>query len=347
MKPKVLIIFVSMLLALTGLDSCSRARSDAAVIADVQTRIHQDSALASASINVQSSSGVVVLSGTVATDTARIAAENVARQVQGVKGVINNVQVATAAPSPAPAAAGTELKSSRQRPGPPREMPRTTKSRPDNAGTSAKTEQHSGMPVETAATPPADIAVPQPVQAAVSQPVQSLAAQVIIPEGTRLAIRLIDPIDTERNKEGDTFRASLDSPIVIDGKTVVPKYADATARLVSAKSAGRFAGSSSVVLVLSQIVIGNTAYDLETGEYAKQGASRGGRTAKVVGGTAAVGAVIGAIAGGGKGAAVGAAAGAGAGTAAQALTKGEQIKLPAESLLEFQLKAPLTVTFVT
>ena len=87
--------------------------------------------------------------------------------------------------------------------------------------------------------------------------------------------------------------------------------------------------------------------NLQTGEYAQQGASRGGRTAKVIGGTAAVGAVIGAIAGGGKGAAVGAAAGAGAGTAAQALTKGEQIKLPAESLLEFQLKAPLTVPSIS
>ena len=67
----------------------------------------------------------------------------------------------------------------------------------------------------------------------------------------------------------------------------------------------------------------------------------------IIGGGAAAGAVIGAIAGGGKGAAIGAAAGAGAGTGVQALTKGEQIKLPSETLLEFQLKAPLTVTPVS
>jgi hypothetical protein len=83
---------------------------------------------------------------------------------------------------------------------------------------------------------------------------------------------------------------------------------------------------------------------VQTGEFSKQRASRGKRSAAVIGGGAAVGAVIGAIAGGGKGAAIGAAAGAGTGTGVQALTKSQQIKLPAETLLEFQLKAPLTVT---
>ena len=258
MKTRVLIVFVSTLLALAGLGSCSRARSDAAIVADVQARIHQDNALTSASINVQSSSGVVVLSGNVATDTARIAAESAARQAQGVKGVINNVQVAAAAASQAPAAVTAEWKAPRQRPGPPREARGTAKSRADAAVQPVTTPPSAAMPAQAATTPPADVPSLQPVQATASQPAQPLPAQVTIPEGTRLTIRLIEPIDTEKNKEGDTFRASLDSPIVIAGKTVVPKYADATARLVSAKSAGRFAGSSSVVLVLSQIVVGST-----------------------------------------------------------------------------------------
>lgn len=172
----------------------------------------------------------------------------------------------------------------------------------------------------------------------------ALPKTVTIPEGTVLPIRLIDPVDTEKNKEGDTFRASLDAPILFNDKTVIPKDADVEARLVSARSAGHFAGSSAIVLVLTKIAVGKKVYPVQTGQFTKQGGSRGKRSAIMIGGGAAAGAAIGAIVGGGKGAAIGAAAGAGTGTGVQAMTKGEQIKLPAETLLEFQLKAPLTVT---
>lgn len=313
----------SMLLAFAGLVSCSHQRPDAAITADVHTRIQQDSNLAAASITVQSSSGVVVLSGKVATDVARIAAENDARQIQGVKAVINNLQVQTAAAAPAPATIQPQLPKSKPSPA---RQPRTTSTSP--APAQPATAEPSQLAAQPAATPPVPLAPPE----------------ITIPEGTKLSVRLIDPVDTEKNKEGDTFRASLDAPIVIQNKVAIPKNADVTARLVSAKSAGHFTGSSSVVVVLTKITVGGRAYDLQTGEFTKQAASRGGRTAGMIGGGAAVGAVIGAIAGGGKGAAIGAAAGAGAGTGVQALTKGAQIKLPAETLLEFELKSPVTVT---
>jgi hypothetical protein len=341
MKTKALLVVACMLLALLGLVSCARTRTDAAIIGDVQARVHEDAALASASISVQSSGGVVVLTGSVATDGARIAAENAARQTAGVKGVINNLQVETAAAAPPPPPLPEEAKAATRQPRHQRAA------RGAAAPASVAAAQPQPPPVEAQLSPPAEAASSQPAQAVAPQAPQPLPVAVTVPAGTRLIVRLIDPIDTGKNKEGDTFRASLDSPIEIDGRTVIPKYAEATARLVSAKSAGRFAGSSSVALVLTRIMVGDTSYDLQTGEYAQKGASRGSRTAKVVGGTAAIGAVIGAIAGGGKGAAVGAAAGAGAGTAAQALTKGQQIKLPAESILEFQLQSPLTVASFT
>jgi hypothetical protein len=327
---KSLVIIASMLLAIAGLVSCSRSRSDAAITADVQAKVHQDAALSATPITVQSSSGVVVLSGNVATDTARISAENDARQVKGVKNVINNLQVAVAAaPQPAPVVSEAQIPQSR---------PQTAR-----APTRPRTPRAT-VPAPAPAAPVARVEpVPPPVQAVAPPPAQPVPALVTIPAGTRLTVRLIDPVDTAKNKEGDSFRATLDSPIVIQNKTVIPKNAEATARLVSAKSAGRFKGSSSVVLVLSTISVGVRSYDLQTGEFTQQGASRGKRTAEVVGGGAAVGALIGAIAGGGKGAAVGAAAGAGAGTGVQALTKGQQIKLPAETRLEFELQAPLTV----
>ena len=321
MNTKSLVILLSMLLVVGGSTSRSRARSDADITADVQARIHADSALTAAPITIQANSGVVVLSGTVDTDAARSAAENAAKQTEGVKGVVNNLQLATVASAPKPAAVVSERRT-------PKPKPIVAKAaKPTKAAAPEKTAEPA-VPQAQAATPPA----------------QPVPLQVTIPEGTAVTVRLIDPVDTEKHKEGDTFRASLDSPIVIEDKTVIPKNADVEARLISAKSAGHFTGSSEIVLVLTKITVNGKNYEVQTGEFSKQGASRGKRSTAVIGGGAAVGAVIGAIAGGGKGAAIGAAAGAGTGTGVQALTKSQQIKLPAETLLEFQLKAPLTVT---
>ena len=95
---------------------------------------------------------------------------------------------------------------------------------------------------------------------------------------------------------------------------------------------------------LTKLIVNGRSYKLQTEEYVRQGSSRGKRTAETVGGGAAVGAIIGAVAGGGKGAAIGAATGAGAGTAVQAVTKGQQIRVPSEAVLEFQLRTPVKVS---
>ena len=167
--------------------------------------------------------------------------------------------------------------------------------------------------------------------------------RVTIPEGTRVLVRMIDAIDSEKNKLGDTFRASLEAPITVNGDVVVPKNANVEGRIVEAKSAGHFTGRSEIALELVRIVVNGRSYEIQTNQFTRAGGSRGKRTAATVGGGAALGAIIGGVAGGGKGAAIGAAAGAGAGTAVQAVTKGEQIRIPSETVLEFELTAPARV----
>jgi hypothetical protein len=328
-KKYVVLCSVCVLLLALGTIACSRARSDAQITADVQAMLNADSTLASKQISVQSDAGTVSLSGNVGSEAERNAAEKVANQVVGVKRVINNLQVVSAAAAAPPAA------SPKPSAGMPAAAVRTAK--PKRAVTT--TPQTSA---KTTAQPPTEPGTPASSAAAAVTP--PAPTPVIIPEGTAVSIRLIDPVDTAKNKEGDTFRASLDAPLVVDGKTIVPKNADVEAQLLSAKSAGHFTGSSSLVLVLTKITVDKTAYQIKTGQFTKQGASRGKRTAIVVGGGTAAGAVIGGLVGGGKGAAIGAAAGAAAGTGVQGLTKAEQIQLPSETLLEFQLTEPLTVT---
>ena len=135
----------------------------------------------------------------------------------------------------------------------------------------------------------------------------------------------------------------MESPIVADGKVIVPKDADVDGQILELKSAGHFAGRSEITLALTGLSFNGKSYEIETDQYKKESASRGKRTAETVGGGAAIGALIGGLTGGGKGAAIGAGVGAGAGTGVQAVTKGQQIQLPSETVLGFQLNAPVTV----
>ena len=167
--------------------------------------------------------------------------------------------------------------------------------------------------------------------------------KVTVPMGTRIVVRTIDEIDSSKSRVGDKFQASLEQPLYVNEMLVAPKGADVYGRLEEAKEAGHIQGRSQLKLSLTSIVINGQNVPLSTGDYEIAGKSRGANTAKKVGGGAAVGAVIGAIAGGGKGAAIGAGVGAGAGTAVQVMTKGEQVHVPSETLLEFALDQPLTL----
>lgn len=158
-----------------------------------------------------------------------------------------------------------------------------------------------------------------------------------------LSVRLVDPIDTERNHEGEPFRATLDGPITVDDQIAIPADADIKGVIVSAKQAGHYTGQSGLALELTQVSYNGHTYNLRTDQYTRQASSRSKNTAAKVGTGAAVGAVLGGIFGGGKGAAIGAASGAGVGGAAQTIQKPEPIRLPSETVINFRLQSPVTV----
>jgi YMGG-like Gly-zipper len=191
-------------------------------------------------------------------------------------------------------------------------------------------------------TSSAAAATPAPVVTALqTAPASTSGANVLIPAGTHLVVRMIDGIDSDRNKVGDSFQASLDEPLIVDSTQVAPKGTTVYGKLEQAKSAGRIEGRSELRLVLTGIVLNGSTYNMVTGDYTVQGSSRGKQTAERAGIGAGLGAVIGAIAGGGKGAAIGAGVGAGAGTAVQVMTHGQQVHVPSETVLNFSLEQPV------
>jgi hypothetical protein len=161
-----------------------------------------------------------------------------------------------------------------------------------------------------------------------------------IPTGTEITVRMIDAVDSEQTRLGQTFRASVDEPIQVNGQVVIPRGADCIVKLVEDRESGKFAGRTVLTLSLMQVLANGRMIDVTTGDVSEASGSRGARTAKVVGGTTAAGAIIGALAGGGKGAAIGAASGAALGGAAQVLTKGQRVKIPSETRLSFTLQQP-------
>src|ERR1700726_822642 len=167
--------------------------------------------------------------------------------------------------------------------------------------------------------------------------------EVTIPAGQSLLVRMIDGVDSSKNHVGDVFHASLETDLTVGNTVVARKGTDVYGRLAEAKEAGHIAGSSELQLELTRMVIDGHDYPLVSSDYTLQGKGRGSNTAKKVGGGGGAGAIIGAVAGGGKGAAIGAGVGAGAGGAVQVLTRGQQVKVPSETLLEFRLQQPAMV----
>lgn len=334
---------------------CARKADDAKISAEVQGKFSQDSGLSSKQLTVQAANGVVTLSGTVDNDAQRDAAGRQAASVSGVRTVINDLQVGNASASAAPGSAPARAKPATASAASPADKAKPTagkKSRKshasDQSGATADSSADSNADTSTAsnqsAPDPAPQTPPAPADnAAAAPPPPPAPKQFIIDQGTQVAVRLIDPIDSEKNQTGDTFHATLNTPLTSDGEQAVPAGVELTGHIVELRSAGKFAGQSVVVLQLDSLSSRGKTYNLQTDQYKKEGSSRGKNTAEKVGGGAVLGSIIGAIAGGGKGAAIGAAAGAGAGGGVQAASKSQQIKLPSETVLNFTLQAPVTV----
>jgi BON domain len=351
-------VFAGIIFVLTASLGCAKKPDDAKISSTIQDKFSQDSGLSSKQLTVQASNGVVTLAGAVDNEAQREAASRQAASVEGVKEVVNNLQVGTASNQPAPAPVPSSAPQSvstppTNNPKPtPGKKPRRSHSHDDSASSAnAAPDPNANDNAGQNANPSADQSVannapPPPAPADTAPPTPPPPPppkHLIIDQGTQLTVRLVDPIDSEKNQTGDTFHATLNTALTSDGEEAIPAGTDVIGHLVDVKSAGKFAGQSQVVLQLDSISAGGKTYSLQTDQYKKQAASRSKNTGEKVGGGAILGGIIGALAGGGKGAAVGAAAGAGVGGGVQAATKSQQIKLPSETVLNFTLQAPITV----
>ncbi|HTS60566.1 MAG TPA: hypothetical protein VMH28_01005 [Candidatus Acidoferrales bacterium] len=260
----------------------------------------------------------------------------------------------------------------------PKPLPESTRPSPWEAPKPGRTHTHAAPPKRPAeqqavvrSTPPPVVAAPpteQPVTPpAVQEPVAAPAtpparvepenatppppppppepAKVTLNAGTLLPVRLVDGLNAERNKPGDTFTATLEKELAADGFVIAERGARVEGRVTDVDPGGRVRGVSTLSVELTRLHTSDGQnVTIQTDAFQRRAQETHGADAAKIGAGAAIGAAIGAIAGGGKGAAIGAGAGGAAGTGAVLATRGKPAALPSETHVNFRLSAPVTLT---
>ncbi|MEZ2348503.1 BON domain-containing protein [Terriglobus sp. RCC_193] len=316
---------------LAGVSGCKQAApvDDATLTTQVQQKIAAESGLANEPVQVSTVNGAVTLNGAVSNAAARTLAANDAASVTGVRQVLNNITVAPpinaadlAQPVPPPAASAPKA-------------PVVTKKAPTPAPVR---NTPTPAPIERAAAP-APVQQPAPPP----PPPQPVVRTITIPSGTTIPVRVTQTLDSASTQQGERFSGAVATDIVQDGMLVIPRGSVVSGTVTEAHEAAHFKGSSLLTVEITGVTVRGQNIPLAVTPYSVEGKGRGKNTAVKTGVGAAAGAILGGIFGGGKGAAIGAAAGGGTGAGINAVTRGEQVQIPSESVVRFSLTNAVAV----
>jgi BON domain len=342
------IIAATALVLVLTLGGCKSSASapptdDASLTAALQSHIAGDGALSAEPIQSAVQNRIATLNGNVSSEAARSLAAADAAQVPGIKTVVNNLTVQAATPAVAAAT-------------PPPLPPPPTPAAPKPKATPAPAKPKPAPIVRQAPPPPADPPTPEVAAAPPPPPpAQELPPappppppaptfhNITIPPGTTVPIRITETLDSATTQQGDLFTGTVAADVIVDGLVVIRQGTPVSGRVSAVQEAAHYKGSSLLTIELTSINRRGEKLTVTTDPYSVKGKGRGANTAEKVGGGAAVGAILGGIIGGGKGAAIGAAAGGGVGAGANTITRGEQVQIPSESLIRFNLTNTLSL----
>ena len=334
-------------LALTlGIAGCKSTQpaapavDDASLSAALQSRIAGDSALSTESIQSAVQDGVATLTGNVSSEAARSLAAADAAQIAGIRTVVNNLSVQSAQ-QPAPAVAAVTPS--------PAPMPRVAPKRPAKVTTPKPEPAPAAVPIER--QPPTPVAQEQPptppVPVTPPPPPPPTFRDVTIPSGTTIPVRITQTLDSATTQQGQSFSGTIATDVMVDGLVAIRQGTNVTGRVSAVQEAAHYKGNSLLTVELVSINRRGESLAVTSDPYSVQGKGRGANTAAKVGGGAAVGAILGGLIGGGKGAAIGAASGGGLGAGANTITRGQQVQIPSESLINFKLTNTLAIRVPT
>jgi hypothetical protein len=303
---------LALAFSLSGCKTSAPPTDDASLSTALQSRIAGDGALSTEPIQSSVKDRIATLTGTVSNEAARSLAAADAAQVAGIKTVVNNLTVQL--PTPAVTAAAT--------PPPPIPTPEVAAALPP--------------------PPPAQELPPPP-----PPPPPPAFRNITLPPDTTIPVRITETLDSATTQQGDLFTGTIAADVIADGLVVLRQGTPVSGRVSAVQEAAHYKGSSLLTIELTSINRRGEKLAVTTDPYSVKGKGRGANTAEKVGGGAAVGAILGGILGGGKGAAIGAAAGGGVGAGANTITRGEQVQIPSETLVRFNLTNTLALKVPT
>lgn len=188
---------------------------------------------------------------------------------------------------------------------------------------------------------PEPAAAPAPAAVAVAPPPPPAPTRLTVASGTTIPVTITQQLSAKNNDVGDGFTGELAGPVKTSGGTTVfPRGARVLGTVVGAKGRGRFKGEGDLAIQVTSI----SGTPVSVGIYDREEKGKGKRTTGLIAGGGGGGALLGGLAGGGKGALIGGLIGAGAGTAGAAFTGNKDVVIPAESVVNFRLTAPVTIT---
>jgi type IV secretory pathway VirB10-like protein len=207
-------------------------------------------------------------------------------------------------------------------------------------------EAQSVAPAEAASMPKPERDTLNPPAGTVTAPPPPRTPQTVtLAAGMPITVRLNETVSTDSNYPGDTFTATLEKPIVVDGYIIADRGSRVIGKVIESQKAGRTKGLATLSLALTEIhTTDGQTVRIDTTPWDKQGPKSKRRDAAEIAGGAALGAIIGALAGGGKGAAIGAGSGGAAGTGVVLTQRGKSASVPAETRLTFALDHAVTIT---
>jgi BON domain len=336
-------------------------RTDGQIEMDVVQALDASQALKNDLITAATIQGHVTLSGTVASAAESELAASISGHVNGVSKVNNNLKVGNpqeAQDAPAPAAEDDVPMAGSNQPGNNQSAPGAGQGQPADQGQPQVGINQPAPDQGQAPPPPAQPQYPgypparPPYYAQQQAPPPPPAPSyeypkgpVTLPEGTLLQLRTSEEVDTKHATNGTPIQFTVIRDVTLGGVLAIPRGATLHGVVTEVKrvDSGSLGGSSELALTLNSLDLGGQNYPINSDQFKVKGPNKAGRTASNAIGGALLGAIIGGIAGRGEGAAIGAGAGAAAGTVASAATPGPNVWIPAEALVVFHLKAPITV----
>jgi hypothetical protein len=330
-------VTIALIVGLAGCKSTTPAApvDDASLTTALQSRIANDGALSTESIQSSVQARVATLTGSVSSEAARSLAAADAAQVSGIKTVVNNLTVQ----APAPPVIAASVPPPPPKPVTPKKSP-TPKPKPVPAPIVREAAPAEIPAPQVAAAPPPP--PPQELPPPPPPPPPPAFRTITLTPDTIIPIRITQTLDSATTQQGDTFSGTIATDIIIDNLVVIRQGTPVSGRVSAVQEAAHYKGSSLLTVELTSINRRGERIAITTDPYSVEGKGRGKNTAEKVGGGAAVGAILGGILGGGKGAAIGAAAGGGVGAGANTVTRGEQVQIPSETLIRFQLTNTLS-----